>query len=88
LLVNHRSIVWDDRAGEVEIYHIELAVHHVLSANGTRAESYRDDGNRRLFQNANAGWYQSAKPPYATVQTGGGAVTPCGAVCWLGRECR
>jgi len=56
LLVNHRSIVWDDRAGEVEIYHIELAVHHVLSANGTRAESYRDDGNRRLFQNANAGW--------------------------------
>ena len=55
-LVNHRSILWDDRAQEVSIYHIELETHDVLLANGAAAESYRDDGNRWLFQNANTGW--------------------------------
>ena len=43
-LVNHRSIQWDDRAREVSIYHIELATHDVLLADGAPAESYRDDG--------------------------------------------
>ena len=70
-LVNHRSIVWDDRAQEVEIYHIELATHDILLANGAPAESYRDDGNRWLFQNANSGWHHPAKPPCAPVLTGG-----------------
>ncbi len=55
-LVNHKTIIWDDRAQEVEIYHVELASHDVLIANGAPAESYRDDGNRWLFQNANEGW--------------------------------
>jgi uncharacterized repeat protein (TIGR03803 family) len=73
-LVNHRSIVWDDRVGEVELYHIELATHDVLMANGAPAESYRDDGNRWLFQNANTGWQQPAKPHYVPVLTGGSAV--------------
>jgi hypothetical protein len=45
-LVNHRTILWDDRAQEVEIYHVELESHDVLIANGAPAESYRDDGNR------------------------------------------
>jgi hypothetical protein len=73
-LVNHRSIVWDDRAREVTIYHIELASHDVLLANGAPAESYRDDGNRWLFQNANTGWDQPPKPSYAPVLTGGPVV--------------
>jgi hypothetical protein len=73
-LVNHRSIVWDDRAQEVEIYHIELATHDVLLANGAPAESYRDDGNRWLFRNANTGWDQPPKPPCAPVLTGGPVV--------------
>jgi len=55
-LVNHRSIFWDDNAQEVELYHIELETHDVLVANGAPAESYRDDGNRWLFRNANSGW--------------------------------
>ncbi|HEX4507175.1 MAG TPA: Hint domain-containing protein, partial [Alphaproteobacteria bacterium] len=55
-LVNHRSICWDDRAREVTLYHVELETHDVLIANGAPAESYRDDGNRWLFQNANTGW--------------------------------
>ena len=73
-LVNHRSIVWDDHAQEVEIYHVELATHDVLLANGAPAESYRDDGNRWLFRNANSGWDQVEKPPCAPVLTGGGVV--------------
>jgi len=64
-LVNHRSILWDDRAQEVVLYHFELAAHDVLIANGALAESYRDDGNRWLFRNANSGWDQPPKPPCA-----------------------
>jgi Hint domain len=73
-LVNHRSIIWDDRAQEVKIYHIELSTHDVLIADGAPAESYRDDGNRWLFQNANTGWLQPPKPPCAPVLTGGPVV--------------
>lgn len=70
-LVNHRSILWDDRAMEVKVYHIELDAHDVLIANGAPAESYRDDGNRWLFRNANTGWLQQPKSPCAPVLTGG-----------------
>ncbi|MEI7713815.1 MAG: tail fiber protein, partial [Rhodospirillales bacterium] len=70
-LVNHRSIEWDDRAQEVTIYHVELETHDVLIANGAPVESYRDDGNRRLFRNANHGWSQPPKPPCAPIVTGG-----------------
>jgi hypothetical protein len=70
-LVNHRSIHWDDRAQEVELYHIELDTHDVLLANGAPAESYRDDGNRWLFQNASDSWEQPPLAPFAPVVTGG-----------------
>jgi hypothetical protein len=70
-LVNHRSILWDDSAQEAWIYHIELETHDVLIANGAPAESYRDDGNRWLFQNANTGWHLPPKPACAPVVTGG-----------------
>jgi hypothetical protein len=70
-LINHRSILWDDRAQEVTVYHIELERHDVLLANGAPAESYRDDGNRWLFRNGNTGWGQPTKPPCAPVLTGG-----------------
>jgi T5SS/PEP-CTERM-associated repeat protein len=73
-LVNHRSILWDDQAREVVLYHVELDVHDVLLANGAPAESYRDDGNRWLFQNGNSGWDHAAKPPCAPVLTGGAVV--------------
>jgi hypothetical protein len=70
-LVNHRSILWDDRAQEVSVYHIELETHDVLLANGALAESYRDDGNRWLFRNANSGWGLPPREPCAPVLTGG-----------------
>jgi len=66
--------VWDDQAREVKLYHIELATHDVLIANGAPSESYRDDGNRWLFRNGNEGWDQPPKPPCAPVLTGGPAV--------------
>lgn len=70
-LVNHRSIHWDDRAQEVSVFHIELETHDILVANGALAESYRDDGNRWLFENANEGWSLPPKKPCAPVLTGG-----------------
>ena len=73
-LVNHRSIQWDDRAQEVAVYHIELETHDVLIADGAPAESYRDDGNRWLFQNTNAGWALPPQEPCAPVLTGGPVV--------------
>jgi hypothetical protein len=73
-LVNHRSILWDDHAQEVSLYHIELATHDVLLANGAPAESYRDDGNRWLFQNENTGWDLPPQAPCAPVLTGGPVV--------------
>jgi len=73
-LVNHRSIVWDDEAREITIYHIELARHAVLLAEGAPAESYRDDGNRWLFENANSGWDLPPQEPCLPVLTGGPVV--------------
>ena len=70
-LVNHRSIIWDDRAREVTIYHVELETHDVLIADGAPAESYRDDGNRWQFRNANADWGLTPQPACAPVLTGG-----------------
>jgi len=73
-LVNHRSILWDDRAQDVALYHVELDTHDVLLANAAPAESYRDDGNRWLFQNANTGWALPPQPSCAPVLTGGPVV--------------
>jgi T5SS/PEP-CTERM-associated repeat protein len=73
-LVNHRSILWDDHAQEVKLYHVELETHDVLVANGAPAESYRDDGNRWLFQNSNTGWELPAQEPCAPVLTAGPVV--------------
>jgi hypothetical protein len=70
-LVNHRSIVWDDDAREVEFYHIELPSHEVMVAEGAPAESYRDEGNRWMFANANPGWDRPGTAPHAPVLTGG-----------------
>jgi hypothetical protein len=73
-LINHRSILWDDHARAVSIYHIELETHDVLLANGAPAESYRDDGNRWLFQNANTGWGGKPQEPCAPVLADGAHV--------------
>ena len=70
-LVNHRSILWDDMAKVLTLYHVELETHDILIANGAAAETYRDDGNRWLFQNVNMGWHLPPQPPCVPVVTGG-----------------
>ena len=54
------------RAQEVTVYHIELETHDVLLANGAPAESYRDNGNRWLFQNHESCDHrqENRAPPY------------------------
>ncbi len=47
-LVNHSTIVQED-VEAVEYWHIELASHFVMIANGCEAESYQDTGNRASF---------------------------------------
>ncbi|MFO1026648.1 MAG: Hint domain-containing protein [Acetobacteraceae bacterium] len=73
-LVNHRTILWDGHTGRMDLYHIELESHDVLIANGAPAESYRDDGNRWLFQNGNTGWDLPPQLPCVPVVTGGPAL--------------
>jgi hypothetical protein len=74
-LINHHSILWDETARIVEYYHIELADHDVVLANGAPAESYYDASNRALFHNARPGSEAGkAKPTFAPVLNGGEAV--------------
>ena len=71
-LVNHRSIAWDETARVIEYYHVELADHAVLFAEGAPAETYHDAGNRAVFQNTREGSKAGArKPACAPVLTGG-----------------
>jgi hypothetical protein len=74
-LINHRTILWDDKARRVVVYHLELDSHEVLLANGAPAESYRDDGNRVQFQNVNPDWDLAPVPePFAPIVTDGPVV--------------
>lgn len=74
-LVNHRSIVWDDEAGVVEFYHVELEDHDVLFAEGAPAETYYDASNRARFQNTQPGSEAGPdKPTIVPVLNGGDVV--------------
>lgn len=75
-LINHRTILWDDEAHSVTVYHLELDTHEVLLAEGAPAESYRDDGNRVQFHNANPAWDGRAPlEPYGPIVTDGPVVS-------------
>ena len=52
LLVNGGTIVQDCAMQSVQYFHLELERHAILFAEGLRAESYLDTGNRSLFSNA------------------------------------
>jgi antigen 43 len=73
-LVNHATIVWDDRGQEVTVYHVELDSHDVIFANGAPAETFRDDGNRWMFQNGFHAPNEPKAEPCAPVLTGGPVV--------------
>jgi autotransporter-associated beta strand protein len=51
-LVNGASIVQAKAMERIAYYHIELAIHDVLLAEGAHAESFVDDDSRAIFKNA------------------------------------
>jgi hypothetical protein len=65
LLVNGASIRREHGAGMVTYYHIELARHAILLAEGLPAESYLDTGNRGLFDNG--GEILALHPDFAAI---------------------
>jgi hypothetical protein len=52
MLVNGRSVILDRGITRFTYYHVELARHGILLAEGLPAESYLDTGNRGNFANA------------------------------------
>ncbi len=54
LLVNGGSVAREPGRGAVEYVHLELERHDGIVAEGLRAESYLDTGNRELFAEAEA----------------------------------
>ena len=52
LLLNGETIVQDRSGAGVSYYHVELADHDVILAEGAPSESFVDDDSRRRFQNA------------------------------------
>ncbi|MGO9698725.1 MAG: Hint domain-containing protein [Xanthobacteraceae bacterium] len=63
-LVNGASIMQAESVEQIEYFHIELETHDVIVAEGALAESYIDDDNRLLFQNARE--YRMLYPAVAT----------------------
>ncbi len=51
-LVNGTSIVQAEHADTVSYFHVELETHDVIVAEGALSESYLDEDNRGMFQNA------------------------------------
>ncbi len=49
LLINGGSIIQELWCHDVTYWHLELAAHGILIAEGAPAESYFDDGNGHLF---------------------------------------
>lgn len=49
MLVNGTTIVYDKSVSAYDYYHIEVAEHSVIVADGMQTESYLDTGNRRNF---------------------------------------
>jgi hypothetical protein len=52
LLVNGSTIVQETWRTTVTYYHVEIQGHGLLISEGAATESYLDDGNRHLFDNA------------------------------------
>jgi hypothetical protein len=80
MLVNGGSIILDRRIRAFTYYHVELARHGILLAEGLATESYLDTGNRGNFSNAavpalrpdfalnaaHKSWAQNAAAPLVT----------------------
>jgi len=61
-LVNGASVYRAEEVESVEYFHLELASHDVIFAEGAAAESFIDDDNRGLFHNAPEYWAEHPEP--------------------------
>jgi len=52
MLVNGRSIVYDQTITTYDYHHIETLAHSIILAEGAKSESYLDTGNRATFREA------------------------------------
>ena len=73
LLVNDATITRDEQALAVTYFHIELASHDILLAEGLACESYRDSGNRARFAHG-IGMAQGFAPACRPALLGGPAL--------------
>ncbi len=64
-LLNGASITRAPLPEMVAYFHVELASHDVIFAEGAAPESFRDDDSRRLFENAAEAPAAPAGPAYA-----------------------
>ena len=71
LLVNDVSVLWDDWRQQIEFYHIELATHDLLLAEGAPSESFRDDDSGQVFHNGASRPHRPRQPPCRPVVEGG-----------------
>ena len=83
MLVNGGSIVEDRTVGGYAFYHVELAEHGILLAEGLPAESYLDTGNRACFSNATV----TALRPGLLLDAGRGAGDAAGHRSWSEDAC-
>jgi hypothetical protein len=81
LLVNGASIVTEQGLAEVTYYHIELARHDAVLAEGAAAESWLDAGNRAWFQNSPVPLLHVSATLAAHATT---AMTPCAPLLLAG----
>jgi autotransporter passenger strand-loop-strand repeat protein/autotransporter-associated beta strand protein len=67
-LVNGASITQAKQIELVEYFHLELASHDVILAEGAAAESFIEDDNRGLFHNAAEYWAMHPEPAAGPAQ--------------------
>lgn len=73
-LINGRTILWDDQAGDVTVHHLRLKTHDILLANGAPCESDRGNGDGAIAQNDGTADNPPGGAPYAELLTDGPAV--------------
>ncbi len=66
--VNGASVYRAEEVESVEYFHLELANHDVIFAEGAAAESFIDDDNRGLFHNAPEYWAEHPEPAAGPAQ--------------------
>ena len=52
VLVNGSNVIQEAGPFEVHYFHLELETHEIIFAEGAATETYIDEGNRRMFDNA------------------------------------